>query len=77
MVTSRRKLLICAKTADIPLPERPNHPTLTSEDHEEEADRSSWAEASVAEVEADSAEEALVEVASEAVEPVADFKSNY
>ena len=77
MVTSLKRPLTFAKTADIPLPERPNHPILTSEDHEEEADRFSWAEASVDEVEADSAEEVLVEVASEAVELAADFKSNY
>ena len=75
MVTSRRKLLICAKTADIPLPERPNLPTLTIGDRAAEVLLSSWV-AEAEEVEA-SAEEALVEVASEAVEPVADFKSNY
>ena len=75
MVSLLKRPLTFVKTAGIPLPERPNHPILISEDHEEEADRFSWAEASVDEVEADSAEEALVEAASEAVELAADFKS--
>ena len=72
MVSLQNKPLIFAKIADIPLPERPNLPTQTIEGHEEEADLSSWVEASVAEVVADSAEEVSVEVASEAVEPEAD-----
>ena len=77
MVSSQKRPLIYVKTADIPLLERPNLPTLIIEDHEEEADRFSWAAASAAEVVADSAEVALVEAASEAVELAADFKSNY
>ena len=74
MDSFQKKQLTFAKTADIPLHERPSLPTRTIEVHEAEVLPSSWvAEASEA-VEADSAEEASVEVASEAVEPEADFK---
>ena len=75
MVSSRKKQLTFARTADILSPERPNLQIQTIEGHEVEVLPSSWAaEDSEAVVEADSAEEVSVEEASEAVEPAAVFK---
>jgi hypothetical protein len=75
MDSYQKKQLTFAKIAGTPLQERPSLPTRTIEVHEAEVLPSSWvAEGSVA-VEADSAEEVSVEVASEAVVPVVDFKN--
>jgi hypothetical protein len=74
MDSFQKKQLTFAKIAGTPLQERPSLPTRTIAALVVEVLPSSWvAEASEA-VEADSAEEASVEVASEAVVPVVDFR---